>query len=77
MSTQSLTTDAALPRELRAVLRIFNSDSELLAKALPHIDMDRQSISWKTIWANDFGGGHSAASSESLVRPRGNEVRPI
>lgn len=50
-----------LPRELRAVLHIFNYDDELRRKALPHINIERQSVNWPGIWRNDFGGGHSAA----------------
>lgn len=50
-----------LPRELRAVLRIFNHDQELKAKALPHVNIERKSIDWPKIWANDLGGGHAAA----------------
>lgn len=53
--------DKNLPRELRAVLRIFRYDEELKTKALPHVDIVRQSINWTRIWANDFGGGHAAA----------------
>lgn len=52
---------ANLARELRAVLHIFNYDRELRAKALAHVDIERQSINWPVIWRNDFGGGHSAA----------------
>lgn len=52
---------AKLPSELRAVLRIFRYDDELKRKALPHVDIGRQSINWPRIWANDFGGGHAAA----------------
>ena len=48
-------------RELRAVLQIFNYDEELKRKALPHVSIERESINWDKIWANDFGGGHSAA----------------
>jgi hypothetical protein len=55
------TNQVKLPRELRAVLKIFNYDEELKRKALPYVDMKRQSINWPEIWANDFGGGHSAA----------------
>lgn len=54
-------TTQKLPRELRAVLRIFTYDEELKRKALPHVDIERRSINWPKIWANDFGGGHSAA----------------
>lgn len=63
METQSNqpTQEANLPRELRAVLRIVNYDRELQCKALPHINIERQSINWPAIWRNDFGGGHSAA----------------
>ena len=52
---------ARLPRELRAVLHVFNYDGELQAKALPHVNFERQSINWSAIWDNDFGGGHAAA----------------
>jgi hypothetical protein len=50
-----------MPRELRAVLYVFNYDEELQAKALPHVNVARQSINWPAIWRNDFGGGHAAA----------------
>ncbi len=50
-----------LPREMRAVLMIFNADEEMKQKTLPHVNVDRQTIDWKGILANDFGGGHSAA----------------
>lgn len=60
MNTQS-TQATKLPRELRAVLKIFNYDDELRRKALPHVNIDRQSINWPAIWGNDFSGGHSAA----------------
>lgn len=50
-----------LPRELHAVLHVFNFDEELRAKALPHINIASQSINWPAIWSNDFGGGHAAA----------------
>lgn len=50
-----------LSRELRAVLRIFQYDEELRAKALPFLDVGRHSIDWEGIGENDFGGGHSAA----------------
>ena len=63
METQSTqpTQEASLPRELRAVLHIVTADEELRAKALPHINIERQSVNWPNIWSNDFGGGHSAA----------------
>lgn len=51
----------SLPRELKAVLHILTSDEELKAKALPHVEVERQTIYWPKIWRNDFGGGHSAA----------------
>lgn len=54
-------TDSKMPRELRAVLRIFNADDELRRKSLPHVNIERQSINWPAIWANDYGGGHSGA----------------
>lgn len=50
-----------LPRELQAVLFIFNADSELRRKALPHVNIERQNVDWERIRANDFGGGHGAA----------------
>lgn len=64
METQTRQTNipANLPRELRAVLHIFNYDGELRAKALPHVNVTRQSINWTAIWRNDFGGGHAAAA---------------
>lgn len=52
-----------LPRELQAVLHVFNYDNELRAKALPHVNIARQSINWPAIWNNDFSGGHAAAAA--------------
>jgi hypothetical protein len=60
MNTIQQTQDK-LPRELRAVLHIFNYDEELRAKALPYVNVARQSINWPGIWQNDFSGGHAAA----------------
>jgi len=60
-SKNQMNQSANLPRELRAVLRIFTANEELKAKALPYVDTRRQSIDWPGIWSNDFGGGHSAA----------------
>lgn len=48
-------------RELRAVLHIFTADAELMAKALPWVNIERERIEWEKIWSNDFGGGHAAA----------------
>lgn len=48
-------------REMRAVLHIINSDRELQAKALPFIDLERESINWPRIWSQDFCGGYGAA----------------
>lgn len=50
-----------LPRELRAVLLIFNANSELRRKALPHVDIASQSIDWESVLGNDYGSGHWAA----------------
>ena len=61
MQNQQTEIEIKLPRELRAVLRIFNSDNELKRKALPHVNIERQSINWPKIWSNDFCGGHAAA----------------
>ena len=58
-----LPTETALPRELRAVITILVSDPELVRKALPYVNIDRQEIDWDGIYANDFGGAHSAALS--------------
>lgn len=43
------------------MLKIFNYNMELRAKALPHVNVERQRIDWPSIWANDFSGGHAAA----------------
>jgi hypothetical protein len=59
--TEMTTAHANLPRELRAVLHLFNYDRQLEAKALPHVNVERQFINWPAIWSNDFSGGHSAA----------------
>ena len=50
-----------MPRELKAVLTIFNADQELRRKALPHVNVENGRVDWDQILANDFGGGHSAA----------------
>ncbi len=61
MNTLISNEENKLPPELRAVLQIFRHDKELQSKALPHVDIARQSINWSRIWGNDFGGGHAAA----------------
>lgn len=43
------------------MLLIFNADSELRRKALPHVDVAHQSIDWENVLENDYGGGHGAA----------------
>lgn len=43
------------------MLLIFNADSELRRKALPHVNVSHQSVDWESIMENEFGGGHSAA----------------
>lgn len=48
-------------REMKAVFHIFKTDAELINKALPWVNVERESIDWKGIWNNDFGGGHAAA----------------
>lgn len=50
-----------LPGELRAVLHIFTNDDELKRKALPHVNVEHQSINWSGICRNHFGSGHFAA----------------
>lgn len=44
-----------------AVLHMFSYDDELSSKALPHVNMDRQSVDWYAIFKNNFGAGHYAA----------------
>ncbi len=61
MSETMQRREEPLPRELRAVLTIFNADGELRRKALPYVSIERQSVDWDGILENDFGGGHSAA----------------
>lgn len=61
MNTTISNNEGKLSSELRAVLRIFRYDEELKRKALPHVDLEHQSINWPRIWENDFGGGHAAA----------------
>jgi hypothetical protein len=61
MEMQKLNQKSTYLRELLAVLRIFNYDSELQRKTLPHVNFERQSIDWPAIWENDFGGGHASA----------------
>lgn len=53
--------ERTLPRELRAVLLIFNANSELQRKDLPYVNTDRQSIDWERILENDYGGGQAVA----------------
>jgi len=50
-----------ISRELAAVLHIFSHDEELRAKALPHINMENQSINWGAIFANYFDSSHYGA----------------
>ena len=50
-----------LPLELWAVLLIFNADDELRTKALPFVNIERQTIDWDRISSHYFGSGHSAA----------------
>lgn len=50
-----------VPSELRAVIHIFSADSELRAKALPHVSIEKQEVNWFAIGRNHFGSGHSAA----------------
>ena len=47
--------------ELRAVCHIVLSSPELTRKALPHINIERESIDWDGVFSNDFAGGHLAA----------------
>jgi hypothetical protein len=61
MDNQQTAPSKKQSREMRAVLRIINTDQELQRKALPHVDIARESIDLPKIWANDFGGGHSGA----------------
>ena len=61
MSNPARKTAPPLSNELRAVLTIFNADSELRRKALPHVSIERENVDWDSILQNDFGGGHSAA----------------
>lgn len=51
----------SMSQELKAVYKILSADPELKRKALPHVDVERQSINWDGIFSNDFGGGHMAA----------------
>ena len=46
---------------LCAVLLIFSADAELRMKALPHVDIENESIDWDAIWNGCLGGGHTAA----------------
>ena len=59
--TDESSEQTTLSPELRAVITILASDPELVRKALPHVDIDKQEINWDQIYANDFSGGHSAA----------------
>lgn len=47
--------------ELRAVLRIIESDDFLVRNVLPFIDCERESIAWDRIFSMSFGSGHYAA----------------
>jgi hypothetical protein len=60
MATLTATQARPIPRELRAVLRIFTADDELKRKTFPHVNLNRTSIDWPAIWSSDFGGGHAA-----------------
>jgi hypothetical protein len=61
LSIDEAPSETTLPRELKAVITVMAADPELVSKALPHVDIDRQEINWEKIFENDFGGGHSAA----------------
>ena len=50
-----------MSRQLKAVLVIFRSCSELQIKALPFVDVRSHEIDWDTIFRQDFGSGHTAA----------------
>lgn len=54
-------TAKPVPSELKAVVHIFSADSELRAKALPHVNLEKQEVNWFAIGRNHFGSGHSAA----------------
>lgn len=46
---------------IHAVITIFEADMELRAKALPHVNINAQTINWHQILKNHFGSGHLAA----------------
>lgn len=49
------------PCELKAVLHLFSHDEELRSKALPHVDVETQSIDWNAIFKHHYGSGHYGA----------------
>lgn len=61
MAEQPIANEKTFPVELRAVLRILTTDDDLRAKALPHVNIEKRTVSWPDIWANDFDEGHKAA----------------
>lgn len=50
-----------LPAELQAVVHIFSYDEELRTKALPHVNIEKQSVNWLLILRKTYGSGHYAA----------------
>ena len=42
-------------------MTIFTVDEELKRKALPFVDIARETVDWDGVLDNDYGGGHGAA----------------
>lgn len=53
--------EKTMSRELRAVCHIVLNDAELKRKAFHHINLERESVDWESIFNEDYGGGHLAA----------------
>lgn len=61
MEQTSIITKRQPSREMRAVLHIINSDSEMQRLGLKYIDQENERINWKGIWSQDYCGGFAAA----------------
>jgi hypothetical protein len=68
-----------LATDLYAVLHIFSYDEELQTKALPHVDVEKKTVDWYSIFRNNFGSGHYAAVAWAYCLWRGEtpDVNPF
>lgn len=54
-------TTRKLSQQMRAVLIVFNADSNLMKVVRPHIDLERESIDWERINDIPLCKGHRSA----------------